>query len=408
MEEKLRSYLKILLEKRGSDLHLGTGSRAYMRINGDMHIYDEEIVKNKDVEAIARAILTPLEYGKLVEDKELDCSYDLDEKNRFRVNFFYQIDGLSASMRLIPLDIRSLDDLRHPEVIKELADLDRGLVLVTGTSGSGKSTTMAAILDRINRRRRKHIITIEDPIEFIHKDIECLVSQRAVGSSSRSYFTALRAALREDIDIIFVGEMRDLETVEIALHAANTGHLVFSTLHALDAKETVGRIIGMFPKEEKNRVRMDLSFVLEGVIGQRLVETLDGERTAAIEVMKKTKRVTELIAEERDDEILEAIEAGKKIYGSQSFDQSLLGLYEEVRIDKDTVIKYATNPSDMKLKLEGVGGASDRGDSFKASKVTNNFVLKEDQEEKSTKSKKYPRVVALPEYYPKKIDIQKR
>ena len=403
MEEKLQSYLKILLEKRGSDLHLTAGSRAYMRINGEMHIFGKEIHTNKDMGTIARAILTPLEYGKLVENKELDCSYVLDENNRFRINFFYQIDGLSASMRLIPVEIRSLDDLRHPEIIKELADLDRGLVLVTGTSGSGKSTTMAAILDRINKRRKKHIITIEDPIEFIHENINCLVSQRTVGSSTRSYSTALRAALREDIDIVYVGEMRDLETIKIAMHAANTGHLVFSTLHALDTKETISRILGMFPKEEQDRVRMDLSFILEGVIGQRLVETPDGERTAAIEVMMKSKRVVELIADKRDDEILEAIEEGKKIYGSQSFDQSLLELYNEGRIDEDIVIRYATSPSDMKLKLEGVGGASDRGDSFRAARVIHDFSLKEDKkEEKSKKNNKHPRTVDLPEYYPKK------
>jgi len=385
MEEKLQSYLKVLLQKKGSDLHLTAGSRVYMRINGELEIFSKEKQSGKEIEAIARAILTPQEYGRLIEEKELDCSYVLDENNRFRVNFFYQIDGLSASMRLVPAEILSLDDLHHPEVIKELADLDRGLVLVTGASGSGKSTTTAAILDRINKSKKKHIITIEDPIEFVHEDINCLVSQRAIGSSSRSYSTALRAALREDIDIIFIGEMRDLETIEIALHAANTGQLVFSTLHTLDAKETIDRIIGMFPKEEQNRIRMMLSFVLEGVISQRLVEMFNGERTAAVEVMRKTKRVTELIADERDAEILEAIEDGRRIYGTQSFDQALLDLFNQDKISKKVVLENATNPADLKLELEGIGGASDRGDSFEASEIIDDFELKEDRENKKEK-----------------------
>ncbi len=385
MKEKLQSYLKVLLQKKGSDLHLTAGSRVYMRINGELEIFSKEKQSSKDIEAIARAILTPQEYGRLIEDKELDCSYVLDENNRFRVNFFYQIDGLSASMRLIPAEILSLDDLHHPEVIKGLADLDRGLVLVTGTSGSGKSTTMAAILDHINKSKKKHIITIEDPIEFVHKDINCLVSQRAIGSSSRSYSTALRAALREDIDIIFIGEMRDLETIEIALHAANTGHLVFSTLHTLDAKETIDRIIGMFPEEEQDRIRMTLSFVLEGVISQRLVEMISGERTAAVEVMRKTKRVTELIADERDAEILEAIEDGRNSYRTQSFDQALLDLFNQDKISKKVVLENATNPADLKLELEGIGGASDRGDSFGTSEIIGDFELKEDRANKKEK-----------------------
>jgi len=194
--------------------------------------------------------------------------------------------------------------------------------LVTGVTGSGKSTTLAAMVDLINRTKRKHIITVEDPVEFVHKDKECLVSQRSIGQDSLSFSNALRAALREDPDIILVGEMRDLETIEIALHAANTGHLVFSTLHTLDAKETINRVIGMFPQEEQNRIRMTLASVLEGVISQRLVKTVDGKRAAAVEVMKRTARISELIAQNRDFEILDTIEEGKEIYGSQSFDQA--------------------------------------------------------------------------------------
>jgi len=192
-------------------------------------------------------------------------------------------------------------------------------------------------------------------LKCVHKDKECLVSQRSIGQDSLSFSNALRAALREDPDIILVGEMRDLETIEIALHAANTGHLVFSTLHTLDAKETINRVIGMFPQEEQNRIRMTLASVLEGVISQRLVKTVDGKRAAAVEVMKRTARISELIAQNRDFEILDTIEEGKEIYGSQSFDQALLDLYYDKRISRDTVLENATNPSDMKLKLQGIG-----------------------------------------------------
>jgi len=219
------------------------------------------------------------------------------------------------------------------------------------------------MLDHINRTRKKHIITVEDPVEFVHPDKESLVSQRGVGQDTLSFANALKGALREDPDIILIGEMRDLETIEIALHAANTGHLVFSTLHTLDAKETINRVIGMFPKEEQNRIRITLASVLGGVVSQRLVKTVDGKRAAAIEVMKQTPRISELIAQNRDYEILDTIEDGREIYGSQSFDQALLSLYNEKRINEETVLEHATNPSDMKLKLQGIGGDRKDGNS---------------------------------------------
>jgi twitching motility protein PilT len=304
---------------------------------------------------MARAILTKEQYHQLVTTKELDCSYILDEQSRFRVNFFYKMDGLSAVLRIIPVKILTIDELRLPKAIHELSHLHRGLVLVTGVTGSGKSTTLAAMINEVNETKKKHIITIEDPIEFVHKDKEALLSQRSIGQDSLSFSNALKASLREDPDIILVGEMRDLETIEIALHAANTGHLVFSTLHTLDAKETINRIIGMFPKEEQNRIRTTLASVLEGVVCQRLIKTLDGKRAAAIEILKRTARIEELILQNRDFEILDTIEEGKEIYGSQSFDQALLDLYYEGRISRDAVLENATNPSDMKLKLQGIG-----------------------------------------------------
>ncbi len=243
---------------------------------------------------------------------------------------------------MIPTKILTLDELGLPDVVKELSNLSRGLVLVTGVTGSGKSTTLAGMIDHINRNRKRHIITVEDPVEFVHRDRESLLSQRSIGQDSLSFSNALRASLREDPDIILIGEMRDLETIEIALHAANTGHLVFSTLHTIDTKETINRIIGMFPQEEQNRIRMTLASVLEGVISQRLVKRVNGKRTAVVEVMRRTPRVVDLIVQNRDFELLDTIEEGKEIYGSQSFDQALLDLYNRGIIDRDTVLETAT------------------------------------------------------------------
>ncbi len=354
MEKKLQFYLKNLIHNGGSDLHLKSGSIIRLRVSGDLLKLGDKVISAEELDGIAQAILSKEQYQTLVTTKELDCTYVLDADNRFRVNFFYQLDGLSAVMRIIPVKILTLEELGLPNAIKELSEMHRGLVLVTGVTGSGKSTTLAAMLNNINETKKKHIITVEDPVEFVHPDKESLVSQRGVGQDTHSFANALKGALREDPDIILVGEMRDLETIEIALHAANTGHLVFSTLHTLDAKETVNRIIGMFPKEEQNRIRVTLASVLSGIICQRLVKTVDGKRAAALEVMIQTPRIVDLIAQNRDSEILDSIEEGSEIYGSQSFDQALLALYQEKRISEEVVLEHATNASDMKLKLNNV------------------------------------------------------
>ncbi len=355
MEKRLITYLKTLKANNGSDLHLKAGAIVRLRISGSLKLLGEERVSAEDMEQLAKDIMTKEHFDRLVKDKNLDFTYVLDEKSRFRVNYFHQMDGYSAVFRIIPVDIPSLEDLNLPEVIKDFTKIHRGLVLVTGVTGSGKSTTLAAILDRINDTQENHIITIEDPIEFVHKDKKCLVNQRSVGQDTHSFSDALRGALREDPDIILVGEMRDLETIDIAIHAANTGHLVFSTLHTLDAKETIDRIVGMFPSAEQNRIRASLASVLEGVISQRLVKTKDGGRAAAIEILKKTPRIEQLILENRDYEILDALFDGKDIYGTQTFDQALLDLYDNGRITVEVVMENATNASDMKLKLQGIG-----------------------------------------------------
>jgi len=382
MEEKLKLYLRTMISNKGSDLHIKAGSQVRVRIYGVLKVLGKESLTADMVEKLAKEITTADQYEKLVTDRNLDFSYVLGDENRFRVNFFYQMDGLSAVFRIIPVDILSLDDLNLPPVIKTFTEIQRGLVLVTGVTGSGKSTTLAAILDKINREQKKHIITVEDPIEFVHKDRGCLINQRGIGQDAHSFSDALRAALREDPDIILVGEMRDLETIDIALHAANTGHLVFSTLHTLDAKETIDRIVGMFGNEEQNRIRMSLASVLEGVISQRLIPTVRGGRVAGIEILKKTARIEQLIAENRDAEILDALFEGKEIYGTQTFDQALLDLLRAGEISNETALEYATNPADMKLKMQGVGKGAIVQENFeKEDAQADVFAFKEDEED---------------------------
>ena len=381
MEEKLKLYLRTMISNKGSDLHIKSGSQVRVRIYGVLKVLGKESLTADMVERLAKEITTADQYEKLVTDRNLDFSYVLGDENRFRVNFFYQMDGLSAVFRIIPVDILSLDDLNLPPVIKTFTEIQRGLVLVTGVTGSGKSTTLAAILDKINREQKKHIITVEDPIEFVHKDRGCLINQRGIGQDAHSFSDALRAALREDPDIILVGEMRDLETIDIALHAANTGHLVFSTLHTLDAKETIDRIVGMFGNEEQNRIRMSLASVLEGVISQRLIPTVRGGRVAGIEILKKTARIEQLIAENRDAEILDALFEGKEIYGTQTFDQALLDLLRAGEISNETALEYATNPADMKLKMQGVGKGAIVQESFEKDDAEADVFAFKDEEE---------------------------
>jgi len=351
--KKIRAYLQRMIDAGGSDLHIKANSVVRARINGDIIPLSGEILSKEDALNFAKELLRG-RFNEFVKNKELDLVYPYDEKTRFRVNIFFQMDGVSAVFRVIPVKILSIDDLQLPSVVRKFTEVERGLVLVTGVTGSGKSTTLAAIINEINWKKRKHIITIEDPIEFVHKDRKCIVNQRSIGQDTHNFSSALRAALRQDPDIVLVGEMRDLETIEIALHAADTGHLVFSTLHTLDAKETINRIISMFPGEEQNRVRLTMSSVLQGIISQRLIPTLDGKRTAAVEVLVRTPRVEQLIMEGRDVEIKDAIEEGKEIYGSQSFDQGILDLFLAKKISKEEAFTYATSPSDLKLKMEGL------------------------------------------------------
>ncbi|WP_456428583.1 type IV pilus twitching motility protein PilT [Nitratifractor sp.] len=360
MKDRLNLYLKTLVAHGGSDFHIKAGSIPRIRIDGVLKKIGKDSFQASEVKLLVKQITTAEQYVMLEEKKSLDFAYLLDEKSRFRVNVFQQMDGLSAVFRLIPAEIPTVDQLRLPQAVKNFADIPRGLVLVTGVTGSGKSTTLAAILNRINEQYYKHIITLEDPIEFVHTEKKCLINQRAIGTDSNSFKDALPAALREDPDIILVGEMRDIETIDLALHAANTGHLVFSTLHTLDAKETVNRIIGMFPEEEQNRIRLSLASVLSGVISQRLVPSKKGGRVAAVEILVRTARISELIMENRDYELPDAIAEGREIYHSQTFDQHLFDLVQSGEISEEVALENASSPSDLKLKFQGIGSSTSR------------------------------------------------
>ncbi len=358
--KKIREYLKKLIENGGSDLHVKANGIIRARINGNIVPFSGSIFSHEDAMTLAKEILRG-RYSEFTENKDIDLVYQFDENNRFRVNIFFQTDGPSFVFRVIPMKIPTIDQMNYPEVVRTLTKEGRGLVLVTGATGSGKSTTLAAMVNEINMTDKKHIITIEDPIEFVHKDKGCVINQRSVGQDTISFDRALRAALREDPDIILVGEMRDRETVELALHAADTGHLVFSTLHTIDAKETINRIIAIFPNDEQNRVRLSLAGVLKGVISQRLIPTVDDKRVAAMEILVKTPTIEKLILENRDYEIREAIEKGREHYKSQSFDQHILDIYNQGIITKEKAKDYATSASDLELRMSGLnsGKAAD-------------------------------------------------
>ncbi len=358
--KNIRGYLKKLIESGGSDLHVKSNGLIRARINGTIVPFSETIFSYEEAMTLSKEIMRG-RYSEFTENKEVDFVYQFDEYNRFRVNIFFQTNGPSFVFRVIPMKVPTIEQMKYPEAIKNFTREERGLVLVTGTTGSGKSTTLAAMVNEINATYKKHIITIEDPIEFVHKDRGCIINQRSVGQDTLSFDRALRAALREDPDIILVGEMRDRETIELALHAADTGHLVFSTLHTIDAKETINRIIGMFPNEEQNRVRLSLAGVLKGVISQRLIPTKEDKRIAAMEILVKTPTIEKLILENRDYEIRDAIEKGREYYKSQSFDQHIFDIYNQGIITKEKAKDYATSASDLELRMSGFnsGKASD-------------------------------------------------
>ena len=358
--EILNQYLDFLIQNGGSDLHIKSGAVIRGRIHGELVKFSKTPFSKEDAMTLAKELLIT-RFPELIEKKSVDFTYKLNEDYRFRVNIFFQIDGISAVFRTIPVKIPEIDDLGLPPSIKDICDTAmRGVVLLTGPTGSGKTTTIASMINRINRQRTSHVVTIEDPVEFVFKDDKCIINQRAIGEDCNNFADSLRAALREDPDVIFVGEMRDLETIETALHAAETGHLVFSTVHTIDAKETVNRIIAMFEQAEQERIRMTLASVLEAVISQRLARTVEGKRVAVVEILRKNTRIKDMILDARDDEIPDAIADGRNTYGMQTFDQHLLDLYRDGIITREEALDKASKRNDLDLQIKNVDLAKKR------------------------------------------------
>jgi twitching motility protein PilT len=359
----INELLTTIVDLGGSDLHLKVGNFPIGRIKGQLTPLTQfKKLVQEDTIAMAYSIMaTDRQKAKFKENMDIDLAYSVPALGRFRCNIFNQRGTVGMVLRVIPRRIFSIDDLMLPRVLNKICEEQRGLVLVTGTTGSGKSTTLAAMIDLINATRTEHILTIEDPIEYLHKDNLSIINQREVEADCRSFSTALRAALRQDPDVILVGEMRDYETIETAIHAAETGHLVFSTLHTLDAAETVNRVISVFPPHHQKQIRIQLSQVLRAVISQRLVPRADGQgRVPAVEVMVATETVKACIEDkDKTKGLREVIAQGTSQYGMQTFDQSLYFLLQEGLITVEEALKRATNVGEFKLRLEGIASTSD-------------------------------------------------
>ena len=354
---KIDAFFKLMHEQGASDLHLVSGSQPILRIRGEMERVKYKILENDELKAILYEI-TPEEKVKVFEETgDLDFGYEIPGLARYRANYFNQKYGVGAVFREIPSKIQTVDELGMPPLLKKLAMLDKGLVLITGPTGSGKSTTLAAVVDHANKNRKDHIITVEDPIEFVHQSQGCIINHREIGSHTRSFATALRSALREDPDIILVGEMRDLETISLAIEAATTGHLVFSTLHTQSATKTVDRVIDVFPPEQQQQIRVSLSETLKAVIAQSLFKRKDRKgRVAGLETMVVTAAVANLIREGKTFQLTSVLQTGKR-YGMQTLDDAITDLLHKgliepedaysKAIDKNKFLPFLKTPPDV-------------------------------------------------------------
>jgi twitching motility protein PilT len=362
MGMELNDILKVAIKGGASDIHLKSGLPPMFRVDGALvPLKKGERMMPDELQNIAHSIMSPIQKQRFEETREQDLAYGIAGLGRFRVNVFQQRGTIGIVFRVIPFGVKTAEQLHLPPVIKKIAQEQRGLVLVTGTTGSGKSTTLAAMIEQINSERTAHIMTIEDPIEFLIRDRRSIVNQREIGVDTHTFSNALRAALRQDPDVILVGEMRDFETIETALTAAETGHLVMSTLHTLDATETINRIISVFPPYQQKQVRMQLATILKAVISQRLVPRADGNgRVPALEVLVSTAFVRECIGDkDRTKEIPEVISKGYTSYGMQTFDQSLMQLVKDDLVTYDEALKHVSNPDDFALRFRGIASTSD-------------------------------------------------
>jgi len=354
--------LKVAIERDASDIHVKAGEPPILRIHGTLiPLAGLEKLTTKDMESMVDQIINETQKKKLEQEMDLDLAYSLSGYGRFRGSIFLQRGSLAISLRIIPMEVKTIRELLLPQVIEKICDFPRGLVLVTGTTGSGKSTTLAAMIEHINANRRTHIITIEEPIEYLHKDKKSIICQREVGWDVQTFHRGLRAALREDPDVILVGEMRDLDTIETATMAAETGHLVMSTLHTLDAPETINRIIAAFPPHQQQQIRVQLGSILRAVISMRLIPRADGNgRVPAVEVMITTAYIQDCILDrEKTFLIRDAIAAGVSEYGMQTFDQSIYKLYKSGFISFEQGVLYSSNPDNFKLRVQGIQSTLD-------------------------------------------------
>ena len=352
--EEADRFLRAVVRMGASDMHLKSGQAPRLRINGALKRVDREAAPTELFEARVLAFLTDDERQTLLRNGSVDFAYDLDGEVRFRMNVFRQESGISMVARVVPRHIPSFDDLRLPPIVESLAEVKQGLVLVSGMTGSGKSTTIAAMIQKINETRQEHILTIEDPIEFLFESKQSLVNQREVGINVTDFSTALRAMLREDPDVVLIGEMRDAETFRAALQAADTGHLVFSTVHAASAAQTISRLLNMFPQDEQPSVRQSLTYGVKGIISQKLLRsTAEGvNRVPAVEVLLSTPIVRKLIAEEREAELGDIVRRGDD--GMICFSESLVNLHKQGLIDEQTGIAAAPNPDEFQRMLAGI------------------------------------------------------
>jgi twitching motility protein PilT len=354
--------LRTAVAKGASDLHLKVGAYPMVRVAGALvPINEEKRIDSNDAQAMGSMVMSPMQREKFNEQQEIDLAYSVAGLGRFRCNVFQQRGTMGMVLRVIPTRILTVEDLLLPPVLRKIADEERGLVLVTGTTGSGKTTTLAAMIDHINSSRCSHVMTVEDPIEFLHRDNRSIVNQREVAVDTRSFAQALRGALRQDPDVILVGEMRDFETIDTGLLAAETGHLVFSTLHTLDATETINRIIAVFPPHQQKQVRLQLAAVLKAVISQRLIPRADRTgRVPAVEVLVATPFIRDCIIDKEKAHLIEgAIAAGTSQYGMQTFDQSIFGLFQQGLISYEEALRWATNIDEFKLKVQGISTTAD-------------------------------------------------
>jgi twitching motility protein PilT len=356
---KIRTYTQKLVDLKGSDLHLKVGIKPVVRVNGELIYLEEDTITKDYMDELIAPLMNPKREKELKEELTTDFAYAVPGLARFRVNLSYQRGSYMMVMRLINNDSPDIDELNLPTSLKEIVDAKNGLILVTGATGSGKSTTVAAMINFINSHYTKNIITIEDPIEYLFKDQSCIVAQKEIGADVVSFKSALKYVLRQDPDVIFLGELRDQETMEAAIKASETGHLVISTLHTINAYQTISRIIDFFPEERHKQIRYQLSENIRGVISQRLVPTVDDKRRAANEVMINSPTIRELIlTSEGTAEIPKYIADGKDSNGMQTFDQSLIGLFNEGAITYETALKFATVKKDIELMRRGVSFSS--------------------------------------------------